>query len=317
VSEPLLGVNFSHRQAAWLGLDPDEAFRDLVDRLRVRRFRLSLYWEEIQPEPTRYDFTTLHRQLDLLEARNAKALITVGLKAQRHPEFYPPLWLGSSGLPARGAEIRSAERLITHLMLMLERAVALLADYRAVDAWQVENEPFQPAAGRTSGWRIAPATLEREIAAVRGSDPRNRPIVLNYSSNTIWDLGWLRTLRQADVLAQDIYTRKPGGPFGYVNPHAFGPFGPGLLTQSILAHRFGREFWITELQAEPWETTPQIELDDAQIGSISPKLLEKNLRLARGAHPERIYLWGAEWWLRQRQRGDSRYWDLAAGLFGN
>lgn len=314
--DPLLGVNFSHRQAAWLGLDPDDAFAELIDRLRVRRFRLSLYWEEIQPEPTRYEFERLHRVLDMVEARRGSVLMTVGVKAQRHPEFYPPHWLGESGLPARGEEIGTAQRMMAHLLLMLERAVALLADYPCIDGWQVENEPFQPAAGRTTGWRIAPKTLDREIAAVTGSDPRHRPIVLNYSSNTIWDLGWVRTLQRADVLAQDVYTRKPGGPRRYFNPYALGPLGPGLLTQSILAHRFGRQFWVTELQAEPWEKTPLTELQPDEIGSISPDLIRRNLRLAANAHPERIYLWGAEWWLHQRDYGDPRYWRLAQELFG-
>lgn len=315
MSLPLLGVNFSHRQALWLGLDPDEAFRDLLDRLRARHFRLSLYWDEIQPEPTRYDFSRVHRQLDLIEARGGSVVLTVGLKAQRHPEFYPPRWLQNGGLPAPGQEIGTAQRLLAHLLLMLERAVALLADYHSIVAWQVENEPFLPAAGRTPGWRIAPRTLEREIEAVRGSDPRHRPIVINHSSLTVWSAGWLRALLRGDVLAQDVYTRRPAGPLRYINPYRLGPLGPSLLTQSVLAHRAGRQFWITELQAEPWERVPLPELGLANTWSISPRRIAANLRLAVAAHPERIYLWGAEWWLYRRMLGDGSYWELARDLF--
>lgn len=311
----LLGVNYSHRQAAWLGLDPQDVLYDLVNRLRTRRFRLSLYWEEIQPEPTRYDFTRVHRQLDLLEARGCSVLLTVGLKAQRHPEFYPPAWLAGAGLPAHGGRLADSPRMVAHLLLMLERAVALLADYRCIEAWQVENEPFQPAAGRTAGWRIDTETLVKEIATVRGSDPRHRPIVLNHSSNSVWEPGWTRALRLADVLAQDVYTRKPGGPFDYFNPFMLGPLGPGLLAQGIFAKRFGRGFWVTELQAEPWEAQPLTELRSEQIGSISPELIARNLALVRRAGAQRAYLWGAEWWLYQRARGDPRYWTLAEELF--
>lgn len=317
MAAPLLGVNFSHRQAEWLGLDPDETFSLLLNDLRVRQFRMSLYWEEIQPEPTRYDFSTIQRYLDWAETRRARVLITVGLKAQRHPEFYPPLWLAGDGAPRRGGRVADQKRLIAHLLLMLERAVALLADYNCIDSWQVENEPFLPAAGRTIGWRFDDETLEKEIRAVAGSDPRHRPIVINHCSNTIFETGWLKALRLADVLAQDVYTRKPSasGPMRYGNPFALGPLGPGLMLQSALARRVGRQFWVTELQAEPWEREPLTELQPEQIGSISPERIEANLALASHARPERVYLWGAEWWRLQELRGDDRYWRLARRLF--
>lgn len=315
--QPLLGVNFSHHQAAWLGLDPDETFSLLLNDLRVRYFRLSLYWDEIQPEPTRYDLSQTQRYLDWAETRSAHVLITVGLKGQRHPEYYPPAWLLGEGSPAHGDRVAAQPRLVAHLLLMLERTVALLADYDVIDAWQVENEPFLPAAGRTVGWRFDEAMLRREIAAVEGSDPRRRPIVINHSSHSIVELGWMRALRMADVLAQDVYTRIPaGGPLHYFNRYALGPIGPNLPVQSLLAHRFGRQFWINELQAEPWERTPLPELTPAQIGSISPALIERNLALASRSRPERIYLWGAEWWRFMALHGDDRYWQLARRLFG-
>ncbi|HLZ73265.1 MAG TPA: hypothetical protein VKV26_25455 [Dehalococcoidia bacterium] len=314
--QPLLGVNFSHHQAEWLGLDADETFSLLLNDLRVRHFRLSLYWDEIQPEPTRYDLGQTHRYLDWAEARGAHVLLTVGLKAQRHPEFYPPAWLLGEGSPPHGGRVAEQPRLVAHLLLMLERAVALLADYGAIDAWQVENEPFLPAAGRTVGWRFDEATLRKEIAAVEGSDPRRRPIVINHSSHTIFERGWLRALRLGDVVAQDVYTRIPsGGPLRYWNRYTLGPFGPNLFVQSVLAHRFGRQFWINELQAEPWERTPLVDLAPEQIGSVSPQIIERNLALARRARPDRIYLWGAEWWRYMALRRDDRYWQLARGLF--
>src|SRR5579884_975215 len=124
MSGPLLGVNFSHRQAAWLDLDPEETYSALLNDLRVRVFRLSVYWSETQPEPVRYDFTLIQRYLDLAEARRARVLLTVALKAQRHPEFYPPAWLLGEGSPPRGGHVAEQERMVVHLLLMLERAVA-------------------------------------------------------------------------------------------------------------------------------------------------------------------------------------------------
>ena len=313
---PLLGANFSHRQAEWFGLDPDETFTLLLDDLRVRIFRMSLYWDEIQPEPTRYDFSTIQRKLDRAETRRARVLITVGLKAQRHPWFYPPAWLVERGTP-RGGPISDQKRLIAHLLLMLERVVAMLADFGCIDSWQVEDEPFLRDAGSASGWVIDDRTLEKEISAVAGSDPRHRPIVVNHSSNTLWEMGWLKALKLADVLGRDVYPYRPSryGPHRYGSPFALGPLGPGLFVQSTLAHRFGRQFWVTELQSEPWQTTSHSDLQTLEIDRISPDQIEVNLATVSRARPDRVYFQGAEWWRHQALQGDDRYWRLARRLF--
>ncbi len=315
--QPILGVNFSPRQAEWLGLDAEESFSALLNDLRVRYFRMSLYWDEIQPNPTRYDFSRIQRMLEWAEVRRAKVLLTVGLKAQRHPEFYPPAWLVAAGKPPHGALVSDQQRLKAHLLLMLERAVAMLADFDVIDSWQVENEPLQPAAGLTVGWRFDTELLQREIGAVLGSDPRHRPIVINHSSNSILEPGWFRALRLGNVLGQDVYTRKPvsGHARHYGSPFALGPLGPGLLLQAAMARRMGKQFWITALQAEPWELLPLPELEPGMIGSISPERLESNIAFVARAKPGRVYLWGAEWWRFLEQRGDDRYWALARRLF--
>ncbi|MFN8559347.1 MAG: hypothetical protein U0531_19085 [Dehalococcoidia bacterium] len=51
-------------------------------------------------------------------------------------------------------------------------------------------------------------------------------------------------------------------------------------------------FWVTELQAEPWERRPLTALETADVGSASPALLNRGLRLVRAAGAERVYLWG-------------------------
>jgi hypothetical protein len=200
---------------------------------------------------------------------------------------------------------------------MLERAVAMLADYSTIDAWQLENEPFLPTASRTPGWHFDDDTLRKELRAIQGSDSRHRSVVVNHSSASVLQPDWLRALRLGDVLGQDVYTRRPlpGGSLRYANPFRLGPLGPGLLIQSAAAHVAGRQFWITELQAEPWERMPIPELTDEEIGSVSPEQIDRNLALVRRTRPERIYLWGAEWWRYQRLRGDERFWELGRRLF--
>ena len=46
--------------------------------------------DEIAPEPTRLDLARLTPWLTIAARHNARVLMTLGLKAQRHPEYYPP-----------------------------------------------------------------------------------------------------------------------------------------------------------------------------------------------------------------------------------
>jgi hypothetical protein len=206
---------------------------------------------------------------------------------------------------------------VTLLLLMLERVAAFLADVDVIDAWQVENEPFVDV-HRTRRWRISPGLLAREIEVVREADPRRRPVVVNHSSRSAFDRMWVPALQAGDVLAQNVYTRRPvsWGPVKYLNVHALGPLAPPLRRQARVARRLGREFWVTELQAEPWERRPMTELAPDEIGSVSPERIRANLRLAARSGASRVYLWGAEWWryLAERHR-DGRYLELARELF--
>ncbi len=315
---PLLGVSFSHRQAAWLGLDPPLVLEWLLRDVGVRRLRLSAFWDEIAPEPGRLDFEPLQPWLRLAARYDARVLMTVGVKAQRHPEFYPPPWLTDVHPIPHGARLDDHPRVVAMLVLMLERLTAFLADFDVIEAWQVENEPFLPVARRTVGWQISPDLLSHEIEVVRDADPRRRPVVVNHGSATAFDRAWRPALAAADVLAQDVYTRRPvqRRPWRYLNLHALGPLAPGLRGQALAAARMGKQFWITELQAEPWERDEIPALDPAAIGSISPEQIRANLRLAGRALPRRVYLWGAEWWRFMAERhGDRRYIELARELF--
>ena len=312
-----LGVNFSHRHAAWLGLDPDRLYRSLLDELGVRRVRISVYWDEVALAPDRLAFQPVRRWLDPLQERGARALVSVGLKAQRWPEFYPPHWLTEEAPLPHGAHIEEHPRVVAHLLLLLERLTAFLADYDAVEGWQVENEPFLPSMRHTVGWRFSPALLQREIEVVRGSDPRRRPIVVNHSSQNCFDTRWQAVRALADLPAENVYTRKPNRwPWPrYFNAYALGPLAPPLARYAAAARAAGTALWVTELQAEPWERTDVHALAPEQIGSVSPARIQANLRLVRRAGIPRVYLWGAEWWRFTAERhGDTRYWELGRRL---
>jgi hypothetical protein len=145
---------------------------------------------------------------------------------------------------------------------------------------------------------------------------------VNHSSHHRFDRHWLDILGTADVLAQNVYTRKPfplewfGGL--YISPYRLGPFTPNLQRQSQAAEEMGKELWITELQAEPWERRDVRSLGPNDAGSIDLGRLRNNLRIAKNSGATRVYLWGAEWWYYQlKAYGNERWWEAARDIFAD
>ena len=302
-----IGVNFSHREAERLGVEPREAFEATLIHLRPQLLRLSLYWDEAATAPGEFDFTPLHSLLDRAERAQARVLLTVGFKPQRHPAHSPPTWLrGESG--SREAGLREQGRLAANLLLMLERAVALLADYDVIDAWEVEHLPFVEARRQPDGWNITPPLLSREIAVVRDVDVRHRPVVVSHPGGKLLEGGWRRALVAADVLGCTFESEMFGRDAANATTRWLSRrslfFQLGI--QARLANRFGRPLWVTELDArsERWWT------EQGPAGNSFGVL-----QAVANAGVQRVYLRGVEEWLAMRGRGRTATWDQARAFF--
>lgn len=315
-----LGVTLSCPRARWLGLDCDQVLIEALDVLGVRRFRLPLYWSEAEPTPGVYRFDTLLGQLDQLQARGATAVIAVGMKAPRYPEFWFPQWLKQSasipehGYPEDVPEVRAA------LLPYLDAAVRRLSGHPAVEAFQIENEPFVYYRGHANHRHLRRSFVEQELAVVRAADNGAHRVVISHASWFRSDPtpGWI--LDHADVVAQSVYTKRQRGPWPwlYLFPYQIGPFAPDLPGQAQAAARRGKELWIGELQAEPYEmsTVDPRRTPANELKSYSPAWLERNIRLARRSGATRAYLWGIEWWAYTRdRRGDPALWQAARSAF--
>src|SRR6266487_974520 len=188
-SAMMLCLNFSHREALRLGIDPDEALLAILIHLKPALLRFSLYWDEISPAPGAYDFERVHATLGRAQEHDCSVLLTIGFKPQRHPAFNPPAWLRQA----------SSDRLSANLLMMLERAVALLADYDAIDAWEVEHLPFLSLRRQPQGWAIGRTLLQREIGVLREVDSRHRPVVASHPGGRLLQGGWREALVMADI----------------------------------------------------------------------------------------------------------------------
>jgi hypothetical protein len=296
----LIGLNFSHRVAESLGLDWVEALEALLIHLDPLLLRLSVYWDETATSPGVYDFSAIQALLDRVQRRDTRVLLTLGFKPQRHPAFFPPEWLASGpgdGSPEQG-------RLAANLLMMLERAVALLADYDVIDAWEPEHLPFLSAGRQPPGWSMSRNLVLRAVQTIREVDPRRRPVVVGHPGGRIFESGWRHALVAADVLGCTLELPPTSlNAAGWLRRWL--PIWQ-LGLQAQLARRFGRGVWTTEFAAEEagwWNENVAPTPIASMLGGLA----------ATGA--ERAYLRGAEQWLLSRAEGQPKAWDSARRLF--
>jgi hypothetical protein len=297
-----------------------QEFEAMVVAQGFRHVRLPAPWNQIEVQPGRYDFEPLDALFAVAERHGVGVLLTVGMRAPRHPEFYIPAWLQAEDFVPEGGDPSTVPEIREAALAWAEAVVERYAASPALEAWQAENEPYKPTA-RAHNWVLNEEWVADVMSTIRGNDPRRRPIVITHSSLTARDRLWEQALRQGDIFGQSVYPRRWFDIPLLERPLPslmIGPLAPNFPAQADLARRLGKRFWICELQAEPWESMPTNEIGGRPPKSISPGALEENITFGRRSGASRVYLWGAEWWhARARLFGDGSYERVArAALAG-
>lgn len=322
-----VGVTFSRRQAEYLGLPWQETFDAVMD-LSPTVVRLGAYWDEIERRRDVYDFSTLDWQLERLPAQHYRVVLTVGMKAPRWPEYYLPAWLMRETNVGQRKTISDDPVVRAEALRFVEAVVSRYQDHPAIAYWQVENEPLDPAGPRQ--WRIGADFVAQEVALVRSLDADQRPVIMTMFVDTPpplaslppWrshDEGRARTLLGlADILGLDVYPSRGIHVFGrdfYLDWSGWAWERPAMALRQLAAD-LGKDAWIMEAQAEPWEPARLVYLDDGPSRSVQPGTAADTFgRLSTGGFGT-ILLWGAEHWFMRQERHDDRSWlDTLAPLF--
>src|SRR3990172_3690982 len=87
-----LGASFSHPHLIGLNIDPLKAIKEFKN-LGLSWIRLGCYWNEIEKEQGKFNFSKLDLLIEYCEKNNLKVVLTIGMKAPRNPEYYIPNWL--------------------------------------------------------------------------------------------------------------------------------------------------------------------------------------------------------------------------------
>jgi hypothetical protein len=324
-----VGISFSPRRAASLGLDYRKAFTRL-ESMHFRVIRLSVYWDQVDQE----GFDQIDWLMSEAQRAGQPVVLAVGMKGLGWPEFYIP----ASAMPAdgltKGQDVASDANLRDATLSFVSDIVLRYRDNSMLVAWQIENEPFNRA-GPQRLW-IDAGFLRDEITIARQLDGHHRPLVVNAFShfNLLFDqasarqgfdlrqwLGFeadsaerdgLSVLRKGDVLGLDVYTAIGYQFLGQDHmSRADGDWPDRLAKVRDLARRQGKQAWITEAQAEPWESDANSYTDPK---STSPQAIRSLFANLKDAGFSTVLFWGSEYWLWRADQGDSRWIDTIKAI---
>jgi hypothetical protein len=293
------GVTFSKRYAEDIRLDWKQTYLAILDDLKIRKIRIPVYWDLVEKEQGKYDFSDVDWQLIEAQKRGVEVILVVGQKVPRWPECAIPEWAKNSD------EIRKR-----NLLKFIDIAVRRYKDgHPEIKYWQLENEPFLP-------FGICPDAdaelLDSEIALVRHIDPSRQIIITDSGELSLWILA----AKRADVFGTTMYRTIWKEGIGYFDY----PIGPRFFHfKRWLIKKFARQenAIVVELQAEPWINgyTTEQPLSE-QFKSMDAEKFKDNVMFAKKTGLPEIYLWGAEWWwwLKTAQN-HPELWETARELF--
>lgn len=291
------GVSFNQNHATSLGLDWREAYEAMLDELSPQVIRIAAMWSEVESIRGTYTFDDVDWMMDKAEEYDAKVQLVVGQKAPRWPECHVPEWVKGSTREDAG------DALMEYVSTVVER----YKQHAALELWQVENEAFiRFEFGECDGFRRD--LVRDEVALVRELDP-GRKIVMTDSGELST---WRRPSHVGDILGTTLYriVRTPkGSTFGY----DWLPAGFYKLKARVWGKGYD-EFYVAELQAEPWftESDPTETPTEIQEQTMDPDRMKRHIDYATRVGASRVHFWGVEWWyFMKTQRDDARYWDIA------
>ncbi|MCL5409418.1 MAG: cellulase family glycosylhydrolase [Patescibacteria group bacterium] len=294
------GVTFSNIYTQGLELNQDQVYQAIISDLGVKLIRLPVYWNIIQNQPDKFDFSEYDKMLDLAAQHHVKVVLAIGKKLPRWPECFVPTWAATLPANNQQAELNNA----------LIQTVHHFQNRPEVVAWQVENEPLFDF-GQCS--TIDSQVLSSEVSLVRSLDLR--PIWVTDSG----EVGlWVKPMQLGDYMGASVYraTWNPiFGNFHYPLPPLYYTWKAALI--KILFAPSSRGVIISELQAEPW--TPGTSIIQTpiqtQLNDFSLQTFQDSVHYADHTYLGTEILWGVEWWYYMKEHGHPEYWNYAKTLF--
>lgn len=317
---PKFGTSFSFEQAGWYGQDPHKSFEKLLADYKFDWVRVPFFWDQMTDSSGNLKIDDLKFAAEVAEAHKTKLIIVLGAKTPYFPEYHLPKHIADKLNFGQTISLDSA--IASDVLQIDKNVVNALSGYKAIYAWQVENEPFLT---NVNAWKIGSDLLAAEIKTVRESDPKKRPIILNSAGSSVFGSNidpLINLLGPGDILGVNAYFKTQGTYL--VSKKVFGkqinvPW-PDILAWPVQswvflspdfseiknkAEKKNLDFWILEAQAEPYVRN----LDYAKNGkfSFNSKDISKAVGYLSSYRVDSIGLWGANFWQYRESVGDKSW----------
>lgn len=290
------GITFSPKFAEELGMNWKDVYMAIIQDLGVKNIRLPIYWDQIEKEEGSYDFSIYDEILDIGAEHDVQFIVNIGSRLPRWPECHIPEWLEDD------KQVRE-----TKTLQMFDVVISRYKNRDNIKWWQVENEPLLDTFGECP--KGDEDFLRKEVAYVKTLD--DRPIIISATGELST---WRKEVGIGDIFGTTMYRVVWNSWFGYFRyPY---PASFYNLKADMLGLPKERAI-ISELQAEPWVphgTLANLSYEEWNR-SFDIDQFKANLQYAINVDFKQAYLWGAEWWYFQKQRGIDDYWKLARQIF--
>ncbi len=286
----IYGTSFSPEYSQYLGYDYKKVYDHTINEMGFKYIRLMAQWDEIEKNKGVYDFTVLDYLMNESAKKDVKVMLAVGRKTPRWPECHLPDW----------AKEKKYDEYKSDLLKYIEKVVERYKDHKALEIWQVENEPFL----RFGNCNPLPEQdLHNEITLVRKIDNNKHQIIVTDSGELS---SWRKTAKAADLFGTTLYRVVWDKKFGYFSYDWL----PPVFYQAKLKifNRDKLQSFVVELQAEPWMPNTNVHNTSIkeQFKSMDLNRLKKNVDFASRTGMERSYLWGVEWWYYMDKKHDHK-----------
>jgi len=321
----VFGTTFSPRQCEYLELDWKETYKAILD-FPFDIVRLGAYWNEIEKEENKYDFTELDWLISQSKQHHIRIVLTVGMKAPRWPEYFIPSWVSEKSRLDYRATVSLDPYVQERTLKFIEKVVLHYRNEPAISHWQVENEALNRFGGKS--WKMDKGFLQREVELVKNLDSTNRKIILTastYPNNILRIISKIFTnskpirenLQLCDILGINVYPKVGQKFLGHRIYFGSRKAERELYFSDIIrdAQANSKEIWMTELQAEPWKPGHLVYKHKKKPPTGWPKDTEAMLEELHSLGYHTFLLWGAEYWYYQKIKfNNPEWWNMAENI---
>lgn len=308
-----LGTTFDIDQAILNNLDPYKSLKKII-KMGISPIRIGIKWSRVEEKKGKYNWKDYDKIFKILAENNTPVILTVGMKSPRWPEYYIPEWTKNDNVAIQPSNFSDLKE---NLFKFTKKCINRYSKHSNITCIQIENEPFLPSG--PDKWHIPEEFLADEIKYVRKLTKLpimltiqalpNTGILAEYIKGRNKYKKWL--IDNSDIIGLHIYPKFEGSLFGQ-KKHIFKASESSwrYLNRLIkFAKEKGKKVWVTELQAEPWESGPIDKMDSYSPKTINPEIVVKNIARLKEMGIQTVLLWGIEFHLECLEEGNGEWME--------